>query len=141
MRSVFFAAAFESQIVQRVHKADAGEFAVFADFFLIGMLYVQVGNVVGENSDFVCVQFLRIFVAQIFFGEKINQFGDKGSGSGGGVENLHMVVPQAAGKMLVDELVGGAHHKSSPLRTACRRLRVGRRRLGCRRGKTPRKPL
>ncbi len=46
----------QADVVQRIHKAQVGEFLVAAGDRGVGGLDVQVGDVVGQDGDFVGVQ-------------------------------------------------------------------------------------
>ena len=52
------------QVVQRVHEAEVGELQVAARPLPVGVLDVQVGDVVGQDGHFVGVDFVPVFVLQ-----------------------------------------------------------------------------
>ena len=83
-------------VVQGVHEAEVGEFQVAARLFAVAVLDVQVGDVVGQDGDFVGVDFVEVLVFQPLRGQVVNQAGDEGAGAGGRVENPHVVVGQPA---------------------------------------------
>ena len=82
------------QVVQRVHEAEVGKLQVAARPLLVSVLDVQVGDVVGQDGDFVGVDFVPVLVLQPVGGQVIDQVGDEGARPGGWVQYLHVVVGQ-----------------------------------------------
>ena len=89
------------QVVQRVHEAEVGELQVAARPLLVGVLDVQVGDVVGQDGHFVGVDFVAVLVLQPVGGQVIDQVGDEGARPGGRVQDLDVVVGQGLTKVLL----------------------------------------
>ena len=51
-------------VIQGVHEAQVGEFQVAAGLLAVAVLDVQVGDVVGQDGDFVGVDFVQILALQ-----------------------------------------------------------------------------
>ena len=108
-------------IVQRVHEAEVGEFQVLSGALPVTVLYVQVGDVVGQDSHFVGVDLVQVLVLQPVGGQVVDQAGDEGAGACRRVEDLHVVVGQAPAEVILQQvirapddeihhLVGCVHH-------------------------------
>ena len=93
------------QVVQRVHEAQVGELQVAARPLLVGVLDVQVGDVVGQDGHFVGVDFVEVLALQPVGGQVVDQGGDEGARPGGRVENLHVVVGQRLAEVLLQQVV------------------------------------
>ena len=64
----------------------------------VGRLDVQVGDVVGQDRHLVGVQLLPVLVLELrrLAAEVLDQLADEGAGAGGRVEDLDVLVDQAA---------------------------------------------
>ena len=104
-------------IIERIDKAQAGEFGELAGDGRIGGFDIQIGDIVGQDGHLVGVQFLLIFVGQLFrlATEMLDQFADKGAGAGGRIENLDIAVDQVLVKMLLGQPVRAFDHKTHDL--------------------------
>ena len=106
--------ALPVQVVQCVHEAQVGELQVAAGPLLIGVLDVQVGDVVGQDGHFVSVDFVEVLVLQPVGGKVVDQVGDEGAGPGGRVQDLHVVIGQGLAEVLLQQVVSSAddevHH-------------------------------
>ena len=93
------------QVVQRVHKAEVGKLQVAAGPLLVGVLDVQVGDVVGQDGDFVGVDFVEVFVLQPVGGQVVDEGRDEGARPGGWVQDLDVVVGQGLTEVLLKQVV------------------------------------
>ena len=93
------------QVVQRIHEAQIGELQVTAGPFLVGILDVQVGDVVGQDRDFVGVDFVPVLVLQPVGGQVVDQVGYEGARPGSRVKNLHVIVGQGLAEVLLQQVV------------------------------------
>ena len=91
----------KAPVGQGVHKAGPGEFPPGSHEFRVSLLDVQTGDVVGQNGDFIGVDFLGVFARQRrpVAAQPVQQFHDKRAGPGAGVENIQFRVGQALAKM------------------------------------------
>ena len=74
--------------LEGVHKADALEGLVFAGGFVEGVLDVHGGDVVGQEHDFVAVEFVGVLVRQGGLGDAPHEVDDEIAGAGEGVEDV-----------------------------------------------------
>ena len=106
----------KAHVVQRVHKDDVLKRLVRAHLLLVGVLDVEVGDVVGQDGHFVAVQFVFVFVRQLLGGESIRCIS---------VINVPVPVagsristplsPSPLAEMLLAEMVGGFNHEAHDL--------------------------
>ena len=107
----------QAHVVQRVHEAEVGKFGVLAGDGGVGGFDVQVGDVVGQDGDFVGVQLVLVFVLQLggLAAKVLHQLADEGAGAGGRVEDLHVLVDQVLAEVLFAEPVGAVDHEAHDL--------------------------
>ena len=75
----------ESHIVQRIHKTQVLKLPIFARLLFIGILDVEIGNVIGQNGDFIAMNFILIFIFKGLWWEIVNNFSNKRPGASAGV--------------------------------------------------------
>ena len=104
----------QTDVIQRIDKTQIGKFFVVAGDRGVGGLDVQVGDVVGQDRHLVRVQLLQVFVFELggLAAEVFQQFADKGAGSGGGVENFHVLVDQVFAEVFFGEPVRAVYHEA-----------------------------
>ena len=107
----------QAHVVQRVHKAQAGEFFVLAGDGGVSRFNVQVGHVVGQDGHFVGVQLVLVFLLQLFglAAKVLQQFADEGARASGRVEDVHILVDQVFAKVLFAQPVGPVDHEAHDL--------------------------
>ena len=71
----------QADVVQRIDKAQIGEFFVLAANRRVGGFDVQVGDVVGQDGDFVGVQLMVVFMLEFgrLAAKVFEQFADRGT--------------------------------------------------------------
>ena len=94
------AGALPVHVVQGVDEAEVGELQVAAGALLVGVLDVEVGDVVGEDGHLVGVDLVAVLVLQAVGRQVVDEAGDEGAGAGGRVEDLHVVIGQRAPEVL-----------------------------------------
>jgi len=113
-RDVFFAQRAEQiallalvrfqrrRIVEGVNETQIRIVLILARDRGIGRLDVQVRDIVGQDRNFIGVQFFEIFVPQLcgLTAKMLDQFGDKGAGARCGIKDFDIFVDSALPKCL-----------------------------------------
>ena len=76
-----------SMIVQRVHKADVFKWHILAHLLAVGVLDVEIGDIVGQDRHFIAVDFVLVFVGELLLRNILDQFGDVCACACGRVKN------------------------------------------------------
>ena len=98
-------------------KQRFGKFHVLARDRGVGGLDVQVGDVVRQDRHLVGVQLVPVLVRELrrLAAKVLDQLADEGAGAGGRVEDVHVLVDQAAPEVLLAEPVGALDHEADDL--------------------------
>ena len=75
------------------------------------MLDVHGGDVVGQQHDFVAVEFGGVFGIEFGLGNLPHDPHDEVAGAHKGVEDVHASIAQGAAELGAQEMVNGAHHE------------------------------
>ena len=100
-------------VVERVDEAEVRELHVAARPLPIGVLDVQVGDVVGQNRHLVSVYFVEVLVLQPVVGQVVDEAGDEGPRARRRVEYLDVVVGETPAKVLLQQVVRARTMKST----------------------------
>ena len=73
-------------------KQRLGNSRYCAGFLAVAVFDVEVGDVVGEDGDFVGVDFVEVFVFEAVGGQVVDEARDEGAGAGCRVEDLDVIV-------------------------------------------------
>ena len=97
--------------VEGVGEHDAAERLVCAALFAAAVerfLDMHGGDVVGQQDDFVGVQFVLVFAGEVGVGDQagLEQAGEEDAGSGEGVEHVDAFAAEAAAELLAQHAVG-----------------------------------
>ena len=71
----------------------------------VAVLDVQVGDVVGQDGHFVGVDLVQVLVLQPVLGQVVDQAGNESARTRGWVQNLHVLVGEAASEVLLQQMV------------------------------------
>ena len=75
------------------------------------MLDVHAGNVIGEQHDFVAVQFVFVFVGQVGGFDLVHDIDDEVAGADEGVEDVNAFVAEGASEFFLQDFLYAAHHE------------------------------
>ena len=75
------------------------------------MLDVHAGDVVGQQHDFVAVEFVGVFVRQGGALDLLHDAGDEVAGAGERVKDVHALVGEAFSELLLQDFFDGADHE------------------------------
>ena len=78
---------------------------------MVGVFDIDGGDVVGQQHDFVGVEFAGVLALQVFGADQaaLQQAGHKGARAGEGVEDVDVFIREAAAKLPAQQGVGGVH--------------------------------
>ena len=100
--------------IERVGEANACErLVISAHEVMKNGFNVDGGNVVGQQDNFVGVDFVLVFVGQLLFTDQaaLQQSCDEGAGAGEGIENMHILATQALTKLVLQGIVDAIDNK------------------------------
>ena len=75
------------------------------------MFNVHAGDVIGEEHDFVAVEFFGILLREGGALDLLHDAGDEVAGAGEGVEDVDALVREGLAELLLEDLVDGADHE------------------------------
>ena len=97
-----------------VSEADALEGLVLAGLLLVLVLDVHAGDVVGQEHDFVAVEFVFVLVGEgrfAGFADLADGAGDEVSGADEGVEDVDAFVGEGFAELLFQNVIDAADHE------------------------------
>lgn len=107
-----FSAECEAHVVECIHEAEVFKFEVFACFLVEGKFYIEVADIIGQDGNFVSVDFVAVFVFDFIFAEVVNQIADEGACSCGGVEYFDVFIFEKLVEVFVQQVVCAFNHRS-----------------------------
>ena len=97
--------------LERIHQTDSRKCAVFTDSLEIRVLDVHAGDVVGQQHDFVAVQFVFVFVGQVGGLDLLHDADGEVAGADEGLENVDAFVAEGAAEFFLQNFLDTAHHE------------------------------